>query len=459
MSINSFDHYPLTWKPDKSKLTQPYYLSLSKDLETKIKNGTLKEGTKLPPQREIADYLDLNYTTITRVYQLCKKKGLIYGIMGKGTYVASQQLQERSIYANETDNYIEMGAINGFGEYSGLVEKATKKVIEKGYLRELYEYSYPLGHPHQLKAGIRWLEQLQVHTNEDHIAIFAGAQNALTIALISLFSSGDKIAVDEYTYANFIELAKMLQLILIPIANDGHGMIPEELEYQCHLHKIKGIYLIPTCCNPTTITLDQKRRKALVKVIQKQQLILIEDDIASWLFASKDQMFPSMFDLMNRQSIYICGMTKSLCPGLRIAYMAFGEAYKEAMIHGLINAQIKTSSLDAEIMTELILNGDAYKIAHQKQQWTKRNCQIYGQYFQPYHELSYYQWLPIDLDPSIDIEKELYNRGLHIYHSKRFTIKQDAPEYIRISLCSTQTTLKLKQGLQILKDYLQEKSQ
>ena len=88
MPVNSFDSYPLTWKPDKQNVTHPYYQWLARDLEKSIRQGLLKEGTQLPPQREIADYLDVNYTTITRAYDICKKKGLIYGTIGKGTFVA-----------------------------------------------------------------------------------------------------------------------------------------------------------------------------------------------------------------------------------------------------------------------------------------------------------------------------------------------------------------------------------
>ena len=75
MPINSFDHYPLSWKPDLSRLSRPYYLSLARDLEEKILTGELPEGTRLPPQRELADYLDLNYSTITRVYNACRRAG------------------------------------------------------------------------------------------------------------------------------------------------------------------------------------------------------------------------------------------------------------------------------------------------------------------------------------------------------------------------------------------------
>ena len=466
MPINSFDAYPLTWKPDKISLTSPYYKSLAADLEHKIRTGLLKAGTKLPPQREIADYLDLNYTTITRAYTVCRQKGLIYGTTGKGTFVSPHAAENVTI-SSPPGTYIEMGAINGFSEYSELVENATRAVIEKGYLRNLYEYSYPAGHPHQLAAGSRWLEQLGVHADIEHMTIMSGAQNALTVALISLFAPGSRIAVDEYTYANFIELAKLLHLILVPIEQDECGMIPQELQKQCRTNNIKGIYLIPSCANPTAVTIPFERRCELAAAIRKNNLILIEDDIASWLSAACGAVLPSLFDLLDRQSIYICGMTKSLCPGLRIAYISFGERFKKAILHGLINVNIKTSSLDAEIITELILNGDAYKIAARKRQWTKQNCHLYAEYF-PMHagkavygkaiEPRYYQWLPLHGKKSgSEIENELLQRGVRVYHSRRFAAGRNASKnFLRISLCSAKSSRKLKQGLSILKDYLLE---
>ena len=76
MPVNSFDHYPLSWKPDKTKLTVPYYKSLSLDLEEKIRSGELKAGTKLPPQREIADYLDLTIRQLHGSMTFAARRGL-----------------------------------------------------------------------------------------------------------------------------------------------------------------------------------------------------------------------------------------------------------------------------------------------------------------------------------------------------------------------------------------------
>ena len=41
MSINSFENYPMSWKPDLSKTTGPKYLALAQLLEVEIP-GSLK---------------------------------------------------------------------------------------------------------------------------------------------------------------------------------------------------------------------------------------------------------------------------------------------------------------------------------------------------------------------------------------------------------------------------------
>ena len=77
MSINSFDNYPMSWKPDLSRTSGPKYLALVSLMEEDIKNGTLKAGTKLPPQRELADYLNVNLSTISRAFKLCGQKAVL----------------------------------------------------------------------------------------------------------------------------------------------------------------------------------------------------------------------------------------------------------------------------------------------------------------------------------------------------------------------------------------------
>lgn len=461
--INSFDNFPMSWKPDKSLMKQPYFTSLADQLEHDIKNGSLAPGTKLPPQRELADYLDLNFTTITRAYNLCKKKGLIYGTTGRGTFVSPHVNESITITgADLSPSCIEMGMVSGFEQYNELVAQATKSVVEKGYLNSLYEYSYPTGHPHQLAAAIRWLEQMGVHVDSNHIAIFSGAQNTLTVALISLFEPGDKIATDEYTYSNFVELAKLLNIQLVPISGDHNGMRADLLELQCKQKKINGIYLMPSCANPTTIKISLSRKRELAEVIRRHKLILIEDEIfACMITGLKKYETVPLFSLVPEQTLYISSTSKTLCSGIRIAYLAFAENFREKILHGLFNTNIKTSSLDAEIITELFLNGNAYAIVEKKRELAAKAGAIFERYFpecpSPGTPYCFYRWLPIpSTKPSFQVEKELEQAGIRVYHSDRFIVRNptDKP-FLRVSLSAAGSMSKLEKGLAILKEYLE----
>jgi len=45
-------------------------LTLSNQLEEDVINGSLLSGTKLPPQREQADFLDISVSTLSKAFYL-----------------------------------------------------------------------------------------------------------------------------------------------------------------------------------------------------------------------------------------------------------------------------------------------------------------------------------------------------------------------------------------------------
>lgn len=459
MSINSFDHYFLSWTPDREKLSRPCYLSLANQLEEDIRSGKLAPGTQLPPQRELADFLGVNFTTITRVYELCKERNLIYGITGKGSFVAPLPGAVRKAHAN---GVIELGIVNGFDSVRKCVIEATREVLKKGYLEELYSYGEPAGHIHQRAAGVRYMEKLDVRTDIEHTAIFSGAQNVISAALLSLFKLGDRIATDPFTYANLIGTAKMMHIPLVPVAGDEEGMLPDELEKVCRKSKITGIFLMPNCANPTTITLSEERKKLLAKVIRKYDLILIEDDHDC---SMRNTQLHSLYSFLPGQTIYICGATKGLCSGLRVTFAAFPELFRKPLLEGLHHLSIKTSSLDAEIMTELIMSGRAEAVLREKRQLAQNANRIFERFFpetaDPEKEFSFFRILPLahnKLDGFL-IEKQLMEEGVSVHHSKRFAVnRQEKRAFLRLSLSSAENDAQLEKGLSIVKQYLlQEK--
>ena len=461
MPTNSFEYFYLSWTPDKSKIKRPYYLTLANALEADIVSGKLAAGTKLPPQRELADYLDLNFTTVTQAYNLCRERHLIYGITGKGTFVSPLPGNRFSRKVSQTQDVIELGLVRGFDQIKAPIIEASKNVLSKGYIEELYSYTEAAGHLHQRAAGAHWMKQMDVHTDSEHTAIFSGAQNIISAAMLSLFKIGDKLAIDEFTYSNLIGTAHLSHIRLIPVKGDADGMRPEELENLCRKEGINGIFLMPNCANPTTCTIPEKRKDELAQVIARYNLILIEDDNTG-IPQTGTVNFHSMFSRLPERTIYICSSTMALCNGLRVAFAAFPENFREPLLNALHHLSIKTSSLDAEIMTELILSGKAAKILEQKAELAGERNRIFDRYFpeavKPGSPSAFFRWLPVPkmaMD-EMEMERQLLLKKVSVYCSYRFTVSHVPYSFMRVAISSPPDAEQLAKGCAVIRDFIRE---
>jgi len=458
MPVNSFNNYHLSWCPEVEKLSRPCYLAIANLLEQDIRSGKLAPGTKLPPQRELADFLDINFTTVTRAYNLCRERQLIYGSMGRGTFVSP--LPGDSSGETGNSDVLELGVVNGFDQVNKQIIEATGAVLKKGYLEKLYSYTTSLGHLHQRAAAVNWMKKFDVLCDENHTALFSGSQNAISAALLSLFHLGDTVAVDYFTYANLIGTAHLAHIRLHPVAGDSGGMLPEALDECCRKNRISGIFLMPNCANPTGITLSDERKRALAEVIKRHDLILIEDDTAT---LPPSAGYCSLYSLLPEQTLYICGSLRYLCGGLRVTAAAFPERYRTHLLNGLFHLNIRTSALDGEIMTELILSGKAEDVLLEKHLLALRANRIFDRIFPdapPAGEGSFFRTLPLPASMSRQQECEMLfeNSGIRVQHSARFTVlPRPGRNFLRLSVSSAGTEKKLRTALSMVKIILESR--
>ena len=307
-------------------------------------------------------------------------------------------------------------------------------------------------------AASRWLQRFGLEANEHNTMIAAGAQNALATILSSLFEAGDRIAVDTYTYPNFISLANQLYLQLVPIENDVWGMRPDQLENVCTLQKIKGVYMMPAGGNPTNIAFSDSRKREIAEIIRKQNLISIEDDNYAALLETP---YSPLALEATEHCIYVSGLSKPLCPGIRIAYLYLPDQYINAMEQGMFSQNLKISSLNMEIAAEIIRSGLAWKIIQKKRAAAAERNQIYASFF-PDRELcmeSYYQWLelPEHLTGRL-CEAELSGRGVSVFGAERFYVgKQLKANAVRVATSSAESDEQLRRGLEVLQNFIRQR--
>jgi aromatic amino acid aminotransferase I len=101
-------------------------------------------------------------------------------------------------------------------------------------------------------------------------------------AVLRTFTNrGDSVLGEQFTFSSAVECAHGLGVNMVPVKVDLNGIDPEQLEKQLDNWvgpKPKLLYTIPTGQNPTGSTLSLERRKAVYKVAQKHDFIIVEDE-------------------------------------------------------------------------------------------------------------------------------------------------------------------------------------
>ncbi|HIS28783.1 MAG TPA: GntR family transcriptional regulator [Candidatus Avamphibacillus intestinigallinarum] len=72
---------------------EPIYKQIIAQIKSLILSGDLGEGEALPSIRQLAKDLQISVITTKRAYEELEKDGFIYSIVGKGSFIAEQNLE------------------------------------------------------------------------------------------------------------------------------------------------------------------------------------------------------------------------------------------------------------------------------------------------------------------------------------------------------------------------------
>lgn len=197
-----------------------------------------------------------------------------------------------------------------------------------------------------------------VHTTADHVLITSGSQQGLDLVAEAFINKGDKIVVESPTYLAALQTFKMYQASFIEAPVDEKGVIPEELD--CILRteaNVKLVYMIPSFQNPSGRTISAERRKALMQVIQKYDVVLIEDAPYEDLKYT-DAQYPSMKSMdTTGQVLYFGSFSKTVAPGFRVGYSIAEEPILSKMIIGKQSCDLHVSIFSQMVMAEYLKRG------------------------------------------------------------------------------------------------------
>ena len=322
----------------------PKYAAIADAIAAAVRSGELRPGERLPPQRELAARLGVDLTTVTRAYRLAAQAGLIEGAGKLGSFVRNDAVAP---IFGETASEAGMNVPPqpAFGLLSEAIRTGTATLLRAGRHSPILQYQPSLGHKLDRAEAAAALTSRGVAATADEIAITAGAQNALHAILAARFQAGDGIACGRFIYPGMAALARRMDIRLVPIASDAHGMSAEALDAA---EGVRGVYLTPTNDNPTAVTMGAIRRREIATVLRRRGLILIEDDAYGLLPSARPLPITA---LVPELAWHIGGTSKVVSPILRVAHV---KAPSPADASGLVGAIASTAVMAPPLNAALV---------------------------------------------------------------------------------------------------------
>lgn len=461
---------PMSWRPDRTNLTRPIYMTLTRMLEADISSGRLSPGTKLPGQRDLADYLDVNMTTVTRAYKMCQEKGLVYAVPGSGTYVSSpSQAFLPDLKGGTVDGVIDLGSDAFFDQCNDIVASAVKKVAVSSDIENIMGTSIYETRMAYRSTAVNWLRNLGLKTDGDHLFFVSGSRSAVDLALSALFVPGDRVATEPFISRSFLEVARLRGIILVPVPSDRYGMIPEELDRIHRKNPLAGVYLMPSCSDPTASSMPEMRKKAIAGVILRRSLILLENDPFAFFSADLDPDYQGPVSRhVPGRSVYISSGAESVSTGLSAGFMVAGDLVRKPLFRAGDVSGTRASALSSAVYAELISGGGAGEIVRKKRRLAAAANNRFESCFERVwgrppevngNPFSFYRWLPADNRVSgPEMEKKLEEMGVKVAHSWRYAVDPgNGNAYLRITLAGKHSAMQLESGLETIFRYLKER--
>lgn len=347
----------MNWMPDLSN-KMPIFKQIVHHFEQCIIHGQLLPGERLPSERELAEQLGINRSTVNAAYAELRATGLIKSVQGSGTKVSEDLWGITPRLSPNWKDYMNGGLflpnqpaaqrIRELSRDPSFINLASSELSEDLYPVEMLnrllqqmtlQHSLQYGEP-QGDRGLR--ETVAAHLEREHriaaapeqILITSGIQQAFNLITQCLLSPGDAIALERpsFFYSRTIFTASGLRLY--PISVDEYGIIPDEIRRVHSHHKLRMIFVNPTYQHPTGTTIPAERRRRLLEIAEELRIPIIEDDPYSLLTMEGSPPPPDSLITMHQGGefvIYLGTLSKIAAPGLRIAWMVAPKSVIERL--------------------------------------------------------------------------------------------------------------------------------
>lgn len=353
------------WHPDLSRSSSPRYMAIADLIEMDLRSGVLAVGDRLPPQRELARRLNIDFTTVARGYVEAQKRGLVGSHVGRGTFITGGQDKERRGFASDAAPDPRRASVVDFSmnlppepddpELLDRMREGMSAVATN--LIPLLRYQGFGGSGMDKEAAAAWLSRRGLVPSQERIFVTPGAHPALLAIFGLLARPGDTVLSENITYPGMRSIAAQLRLNLSGLPMDEEGIVPDALADACERLKPKALYLNPTLQNPLTLTIPERRREEIAAVARKYHVPIVEDDAYGFIPLHGP---PPLAAIAPDLTWHIGGLAKCIGAGLRLAFVVAPDTKAIwPFVSAMRTNNVMASPLNLALATRWIEDGTA----------------------------------------------------------------------------------------------------
>lgn len=240
--------------------------------------------------------------------------------------------------------------------------KEMAKIAEeelRDHCADVLQYSTTEGSRRLRRAMCEWLRPQGLDLSIEQLLVTTASQQGLDLICKAFFNPGDVIFCGLPSYLGAVQAFNLFQLTKIGIPLNDDGMDLDVLEQRIREARaegktLRGIYVIPDFQNPSGITMSLEKRKQLLEIARREDLLVFEDNPYGHLrFAGEPVPSIRSFDTEGRV-IMMVTFSKVLCAGLRLAIMIADGDLMDALVRVKQPTDLCTSKLLQILATRYI---------------------------------------------------------------------------------------------------------
>jgi DNA-binding transcriptional MocR family regulator len=344
------------------------YEQLADSIAQSIQEGVLCRGDKLPSVRHASASRNVSPSTVLEAYYLLEARGLITARERSGYFVTGGAVNipsspEPIIQADPKLTEVDVSEL----VFQVLQSIRIKNIVPLGSafpspllfpranlartMASSVQSMDPWASVDTLSTGdanlrrqiaLRYMID-GLHVAADEIIVTNGALDALNLCLMAVTRPGDTVLIESPTFYAALQAIERIGLRAIEVpSHPKDGIDLDAMERAIQRHKPKACWIMTNFQNPLGSLLSDAKKQALVALITKYQVPLIEDDVYSELyFGDKRPMPAKAFDTQGLV-MHCSSFSKCLAPGYRVGWVAPGQ-YAQKVERLKLTTTISTS--------------------------------------------------------------------------------------------------------------------